>query len=155
MANLRGLEHVDNLVQDATKKGANLLTGGKRSKDFNKGYFYEPTVLNNVPDNADIMQVEPFGPVAPIVKFHDLEEGFAKANNTNFGLAGYVFTSSLKNAHLASEKLEVGMVGVNDMLLASAEIPFGGIKESGFGREGGSLGILDYLVPKYTKFKIY
>ena len=155
MANLRGLEHVDQLVQDATKKGANLLTGGKRSKDFNKGYFYEPTVMNDVPDNADIMQIEPFGPVAPIVKFHDLDEGFAKANNTNFGLAGYVFTSSLKNAHLASEKLEVGMVGVNDMLLASAEIPFGGIKESGFGREGGSLGILDYLVPKYTKFKIY
>lgn len=155
MANLRGLEHVDQLVQDATKKGANLLTGGKRSKDFNKGYFYEPTVMNDVPDNADIMQIEPFGPVAPIVKFHDLEEGFAKANNTNFGLAGYVFTSSLKNAYLASEKLEVGMVGVNDMLLASAEIPFGGIKESGFGREGGSLGILDYLVPKYTKFKIY
>ena len=155
MANLRGLEHVDQLVQDATTKGANLLTGGKRSKDFNKGYFYEPTVMNDVPDNADIMQVEPFGPVAPIVKFHDLEEGFAKANNTNFGLAGYVFTTSLKNAHLASEKLEVGMVGVNDMLLASAEIPFGGIKESGFGREGGSLGILDYLVPKYTKFKIY
>ena len=155
MANLRGLEHVDQLVQDATKKGANLLTGGKRSKDFNKGYFYEPTVMNDVPDNADIMQIEPFGPVAPIVKFHDLEEGFAKANNTNFGLAAYVFTSSLKNAHLASEKLEVGMVGVNDMLLASAEIPFGGIKESGFGREGGSLGILDYLVPKYTKFKIY
>ena len=86
--------------------------GGKRSKDFNKGYFYEPTVMNDVPDNADIMQVEPFGPVAPIVKFHDLEEGFAKANNTNFGLAGYVFTTSLKNAHLASEKLEVGMVGV-------------------------------------------
>jgi succinate-semialdehyde dehydrogenase / glutarate-semialdehyde dehydrogenase len=155
MANLRGLEHVDQLVQDATTKGANLLMGGKRSKDFNKGYFYEPTVMNDVPDNADIMQVEPFGPVAPIVKFHDLEEGFAKANNTNFGLAGYVFTTSLKNAHLASEKLEVGMVGVNDMLLASAEIPFGGIKESGFGREGGSLGILDYLVPKYTKFKIY
>jgi succinate-semialdehyde dehydrogenase / glutarate-semialdehyde dehydrogenase len=143
------------LVQDAQSKGANLLTGGKRSKDFNKGYFYEPTVLNNVPDDADIMQTEPFGPVAPIIKFHDFDEAIAKANNTNFGLAGYVFTSSLKNAHLASEKLEVGMVGVNDMLLASAEIPFGGVKESGFGREGGSLGILDYLVPKYTKFKIY
>ena len=155
MANLRGLEHVDKLVQDAKSKGANLLTGGKRSKDFNKGYFYEPTVLNNVPDDADIMQTEPFGPVAPIIKFHDFDEAIAKANNTNFGLAGYVFTSSLKNAHLASEKLEVGMVGVNDMLLASAEIPFGGVKESGFGREGGSLGILDYLVPKYTKFKIY
>jgi succinate-semialdehyde dehydrogenase/glutarate-semialdehyde dehydrogenase len=155
MANIRGLEHVDNLVQDAVSKGANLLTGGKRSKDFNKGYFYEPTVINNVSTTADIMTVEPFGPVAPIVKFSELEEAFEIANSVNFGLAGYVFTSSLKNAHLASENLEVGMVGVNDMMLAAAEMPFGGVKESGFGREGGSLGILDYLVPKYTKFKIY
>ncbi|MDC1256604.1 NAD-dependent succinate-semialdehyde dehydrogenase [Pelagibacteraceae bacterium] len=155
MANIRGLEHVDSLVQDAVGKGAKLLTGGKRSKDFNKGYFYEPTVINDVPSTADIMTVEPFGPVAPIVKFSELEEAFEIANSVNFGLAGYVFTSSLKNAHLASENLEVGMVGVNDMMLAAAEMPFGGVKESGFGREGGSLGILDYLVPKYTKFKIY
>jgi succinate-semialdehyde dehydrogenase/glutarate-semialdehyde dehydrogenase len=155
MANLRGIEHVDNLVNDAKSKGAMVLTGGRRSKLFNKGYFYEPTVLNDVPDNANIMKLEPFGPVAPIIKFHDFDEAILKANNTNFGLAGYVFTSSLKYAHLASEKLEVGMVGVNDMLLASAEIPFGGVKESGFGREGGSLGILDYLVPKYTKFKLF
>jgi succinate-semialdehyde dehydrogenase/glutarate-semialdehyde dehydrogenase len=155
MANIRGLEHVDNLVQDAVSKGANLLTGGKRSKDFNKGYFYEPTVINNVSTTADIMTIEPFGPVAPIVKFSELEEAFEIANSVNFGLAGYVFTSSLKNAHLASENLEVGMVGVNDMMLAAAEMPFGGVKESGFGREGGSLGILDYLVPKYTKFRIY
>ncbi len=155
MANIRGLEHVDNLVQDAVGKGAKLLAGGKRSKDFNKGYFYEPTVINDVPSNANIMTVEPFGPVAPIVKFSELEEAFEIANSVNFGLAGYVFTSSLKNAHLASENLEVGMVGVNDMMLAAAEMPFGGVKESGFGREGGSLGILDYLVPKYTKFKIY
>ena len=155
MANIRGLEHVDNLVQDAVGKGAKLLAGGKRSKDFNKGYFYEPTVINDVPSNANITTVEPFGPVAPIVKFSELEEAFEIANSVNFGLAGYVFTSSLKNAHLASENLEVGMVGVNDMMLAAAEMPFGGVKESGFGREGGSLGILDYLVPKYTKFKIY
>ena len=155
MANIRGLEHVDNLVQDAVGKGAKLLIGGKRSKDFNKGYFYEPTVINDVPSTADIMTVEPFGPVAPIIKFSELEEAFEIANSVNFGLAGYVFTSSLKNAHLASENLEVGMVGVNDMMLAAAEMPFGGVKESGFGREGGSLGILDYLVPKYTKFKIY
>jgi succinate-semialdehyde dehydrogenase/glutarate-semialdehyde dehydrogenase len=112
-------------------------------------------VLKNVPDNADILSVEPFGPVAPIIKVTDESKIFEMANSTNFGLAGYVFTSSLKRAHVASENLEVGMVGVNDMLLASAEIPFGGVKESGFGREGGSLGILDYLVPKYTKFKIY
>ena len=138
-------EHVDSLVQDAVGKGAKLLTGGKRSKDFNKGYFYEPTVINDVPSTADIMTVEPFGPVAPIVKFSELEEAFEIANSVNFGLAGYVFTSSLKNAHLASENLEVGMVGVNDMMLAAAEMPFGGVKESGFGREGGLHGLLPYL----------
>ena len=155
MANKRGLDHIDKLVRDAENKGAEILTGGSSSKKFNKGYFYEPTVLKNVPDNADILTVEPFGPVAPIIKVTDESKIFEMANSTDFGLAGYVFTSSLKRAHVASENLEVGMVGVNDMLLASAEIPFGGVKESGFGREGGSLGILDYLVPKYTKFKIY
>ena len=131
------------------------MLGGAPSKKFNKGYFYEPTVLKNVPHNADILKIEPFGPVAPIIKVTDESKLFEMANSTEFGLAGYVFTSSLKRAHVASENLEVGMVGVNDMLLAAAEIPFGGVKESGFGREGGSLGILDYLVPKYTKFKIY
>ena len=97
MANLRGIEHVDNLVNDAKSKGAMVLTGGRRSKLFNKGYFYEPTVLNDVPDNANIMKLEPFGPVAPIIKFHDFDEAILKANNTNFGLAGYVFTSSLSD----------------------------------------------------------
>ena len=155
LANKRGLDHIDKLVRDAEKKGADILTGGSASKKFNKGFFYEPTVLKNVPENANILSVEPFGPVAPIIKVTDESKIFEMANSTDFGLAGYVFTSSLKRAHVASENLEVGMVGVNDMLLASAEIPFGGVKESGFGREGGSLGILDYLVPKYTKFKIY
>ena len=155
LANKRGLDHIDKLVRDAENKGAEILLGGSPSKKFNKGYFYEPTVLKNVPHDADILKIEPFGPVAPIIKVTDESKLFEMANSTEFGLAGYVFTSSLKRAHVASESLEVGMVGVNDMLLAAAEIPFGGVKESGFGREGGSLGILDYLVPKYTKFKIY
>ena len=155
LANKRGLDHIDKLVRDAENKGAEIMLGGAPSKKFNKGYFYEPTVLKNVPHNADILKIEPFGPVAPIIKVTDENKLFEMANSTEFGLAGYVFTSSLKRAHVASENLEVGMVGVNDMLLAAAEIPFGGVKESGFGREGGSLGILDYLVPKYTKFKIY
>ena len=155
LANKRGLDHIDKLVRDAENKGAEILLGGSPSKKFNKGYFYEPTVLKNVSHDADILKIEPFGPVAPIIKVTDESKLFEMANSTEFGLAGYVFTSSLKRAHVASESLEVGMVGVNDMLLAAAEIPFGGVKESGFGREGGSLGILDYLVPKYTKFKIY
>jgi succinate-semialdehyde dehydrogenase / glutarate-semialdehyde dehydrogenase len=100
------------------------------------------------------MNEEPFGPVAPVTSFKTLEEVLPRANGLPFGLAGYVFTSSLKTATLASEALEVGMVGVNDMLLACAEAPFGGVKESGMGREGGSLGIHDYLEPKYIKARL-
>lgn len=99
------------------------------------------------------MREEPFGPVAPIATFEDYDEVIGRANGTPFGLAGYVFTNSVALANRASSALEVGMVGVNDMLLAAAEIPFGGTKDSGFGREGGQLGILDYLEPQYVKLQ--
>ena len=111
-------------------------------------------MLGRVPDDARIMNDEPFGPVAPIATFSSFEDVIERANALPFGLAGYVFAKSLKTATLASEALEVGMVGVNDMLLATAEAPFGGIKESGMGREGGSIGIRDYLEPKYIKMKL-
>jgi len=97
---------------------------------------------------------EPFVPIAPIAGFTEFDEVIQRANNVPFGLAGYVFTNSLRTATLASEALECGMVGVNEMLLATAEAPFGGIKESGMGREGGSLGIKDYLEPKYVKYRL-
>ncbi len=97
---------------------------------------------------------EPFAPVAPITTFTELDEVIERANALPFGLAGYVFTKSLHNAHIAAESLECGMVGVNEMALATAEAPFGGIKESGMGREGGALGIKDYLEPKYIKMKL-
>ena len=103
-----------------------------------------------MPDDARVMNEEPFGPIAPITTFRDFDEVMRRANALKVGLGGYVFTRSLKRAHEASEAMETGMVGVNTLALASAEAPFGGIKESGFGREGGSLGIKDYLDVKYT-----
>lgn len=154
MANQRGLDSALELISDAVGRGARVLAGGKRPERYEKGYFLEPTVLAPVSEDARIMNEEPFAPVAPITTFTDFDDVIARANRLPFGLAGYVFTQSLKTAHLASEAMETGMVGVNDMLLATAEAPFGGIKESGMGREGGSLGIMDYLVPKYIKMKL-
>jgi succinate-semialdehyde dehydrogenase/glutarate-semialdehyde dehydrogenase len=142
------------LVEDAVSRGAELLTGGDRPAAFNRGYFFAPTVLGRVPDDALIMNEEPFAPVAPITTFRDYDEVIRRANALPFGLAGYVFSNNLRTATLAAEALEVGMVGVNDMMLASAEAPFGGVKESGMGREGGALGLHDYLEAKYIKFKL-
>jgi succinate-semialdehyde dehydrogenase / glutarate-semialdehyde dehydrogenase len=154
LANARGLEHIKELVADALGRGGELLHGGKPPAGFNRGFFYEPTVLGRVSDDARIMNEEPFGPVAPLTRFKTLDEAIRRANSLPFGLAGYLFTSSLRTATLAAEALEVGMVGINDMLLAAAEAPFGGIKESGMGREGGSQGIFDYLEVKYIKTRL-
>ena len=153
MANPRGLETVERMVADAVNKGAEVLAGGHRPREFNAGYYYEPTVLGRVPDTAEIMTEEPFGPVAPLTTFSDYDDVMTRANSLPFGLAGYVFTRDVGTATRAAEDLEVGMLGINEMLLATAEAPFGGVKESGMGREGGSLGIHDYLEPKYIKMK--
>lgn len=154
MANARGLETIQSLVSDATSKGAELLTGGGRPEGINRGFFFEPTVLGQVPDEARVMHEEPFGPIAPITTFTGYDEVMERANSLPFGLAGYIFANDLSLATRASEDLECGMVGVNEMLLATAEAPFGGMKESGMGREGGSFGIEDYLEPKYIKTRI-
>ena len=154
MANARGLDTAKAMVADAVTKGASVLAGGAAPSNQNRGYFFEPTVLGNVPDDAMIMTEEPFGPVAPLTTFTDYNEVMARANALPFGLAGYIFSQNLGTATRAYEDLEVGMVGVNEMLLATAEAPFGGIKESGMGREGGALGIHDYLEAKYVKMKI-
>lgn len=154
MANARGRERIAGMVADALSKGATLLAGGEIPADRNRGFFYRPTVLGNVPDDASIMTEEPFGPVAPVARFSGLDDAIRRANDVPFGLAGYVFSRSLDGANRAAEALEVGMVGINDMLLAAAEIPFGGIKESGMGREGGQLGIFDYLEAKYIKTRL-
>ncbi len=154
MANARGLETVKTMVDDAVSKGAEVLAGGKTPSGFNRGHFFEPTVLGRVPDDAMVMNEEPFGPIAPIATFREYDDVIKRANSLPFGLAGYVFSKDLGTATRAAEDLEVGMVGVNEMLLATAEAPFGGVKESGMGREGGSLGIHDYLEPKYVKTKL-
>ena len=154
MANRRGLETIQKMTEDAVARGAELLAGGKTPAGSNKGYFIEPTVLGRVPDDALVMNEEPFGPIAPITTFRDYDEVIERANALPFGLAGYVFSNDLSVSTRAYEDLEVGMVGVNEMLLATAEAPFGGVKESGMGREGGSLGIHDYLDPKYVKIRL-
>lgn len=153
MVNARGRDRIEQMVQDALERGAKLVTGGSRPSEFNHGFFFSPTVLDDVPDDAQVMVEEPFGPIAPIAAFESFDEVIGRANGTPFGLASYVWTKDLQNANRAANALEAGMVGVNDMLLAAAEVPFGGIKESGFGREGGQLGILDYLEAKYIKVR--
>lgn len=154
MANARGLDHAKRLVADAVEHGASVLTGGKSPAHLSRGYFFEPTVLKNVGDDAAIMREEPFAPIAPIARFDNLDEVVERANATSFGLTGYVFSRNLRTATLAAEAIEVGMVGVNEVIIASAEAPFGGVKESGMGREGGSLGIRDYLEPKFIKTRL-
>ena len=144
------LEEIEKLVEETKKEGGKLLCGGKRAAGFNKGYFYEPTVFDNIKDDFKIMSEEPFGPLTPLLSFKNFDEVIKKANNQSAGLAGYICTSSIELANKTSEALETGMVAINTPFISSAETPFGGIKQSGYGREGGSMGIKDYLNVKYT-----
>jgi len=144
------LEEIEKLVEVTKKEGAKILCGGKRPSGFNKGYFYEPTIFDNVKDNFKIMTEEPFGPLTPLLTFKNFDDVIKKANNQVAGLASYVCTNSLELANKTSEALETGMVAVNTPFISNAETPFGGIKQSGYGREGGSFGIKDYLNVKYT-----
>jgi succinate-semialdehyde dehydrogenase/glutarate-semialdehyde dehydrogenase len=145
---------VEAMVADAVGLGASVAAGGGRPADFASGYFFEPTVLTGVTADMAVMSEEPFGPVAPITTFGSFDEGIAIANSTRYGLAGFVFTRDLATAFHAAEELEVGMVGVNQLTIATAEAPFGGVKASGFGREGGSEGIDGYTVTKYMSMLI-
>ena len=144
------LEEIEKLVEKTKKEGAKILCGGKRPSEFNKGYFYEPTVFDNVKDDFTIMTEEPFGPLTPLLTFNNFDDVIKRANNQVAGLASYVCTNSNELANRTSEALETGMVAVNTPFISSAETPFGGIKQSGYGREGGSMGIKDYLNIKYT-----
>jgi succinate-semialdehyde dehydrogenase/glutarate-semialdehyde dehydrogenase len=141
-------DKVDELVQDATGKGAQILVGGR--KGDGAGYFYAPTVLANVTGEARLLKEEIFGPVAPVVGFDDEDEAIAAANDTEYGLVAYVYTSDLKRAFRVCEKLETGMIGLNQGMVSNAAAPFGGVKASGFGREGGPEGIDEYLEIKYV-----
>lgn len=138
------------LIQDAVGKGAQCLTGGKRSTQFSKGYFFEPTVLKGLSPDAKILTDEPFAPVMPVLDFSKLDDVIAAANNTQYGLAAYVFTNDLSVAWRMAEGLEAGIIGVNDPVPATPQCPFGGMKESGMGRELAHEGLEAYLETKYV-----
>ena len=144
------LNELEELVEITKKEGAKILIGGRRPSGFNKGYFYEPTVFDEVKDNFTIMKQEPFGPLVPMLSFKSFDEVIERANNNDLGLSSYICTNSMDKAHRASELIETGTVAVNTPVVAIAEAPFGGIKQTGYGREGGSIAIKDYLNVKYT-----
>ncbi len=148
LANVRRLDTMQQFVADAVEKGAKLQTGGRRIG--NKGFFYEPTVLTDVPLSARIMNEEPFGPIAPIARFKDLDGAISEANRLSFGLAAYAYTRSTKSATAIGARVESGMISINHHGLALPEVPFGGIKDSGYGSEGGSEAIEAYLNTKFV-----
>ena len=148
------LAEIEELVETTKNEGAEVLLGGKRPAGFNKGYFYEPTVFDGIKDDFTIMKQEPFGPLVPMLSFKTFDEVIERANNNDLGLCSYIYTNSMEQAHRASELIESGCVAVNTAAVAVAEAPFGGIKQTGYGREGGSMAIKDYLNVKYTHMGI-
>ena len=150
MTTAKRLSEIEELVEITKKEGAKVLLGGKRPSGFNKVYFYEPTIFDNVKDDFTIMKQEPFGPLVPMLSFKTFDEVIERANNNDLGLCSYIYTNSMEQAHKASELMETGCVAVNTAAVAVAEAPFGGIKQTGYGREGGSMAIKDYLNIKYT-----
>jgi succinate-semialdehyde dehydrogenase/glutarate-semialdehyde dehydrogenase len=143
LANPRRLTAMADFTRDAVERGATLLAGGERIGE--SGNFFQPTVLADVPQDARVFNDEPFGPMAAIRSFNTLDEAITEANRLAFGLAGYAFTRSLKSADLLARRVEVGMLWVNMPAMPSAEMPFGGIKESGYGSEGGPEALEAYL----------
>jgi succinate-semialdehyde dehydrogenase/glutarate-semialdehyde dehydrogenase len=150
----RAMEQTEALVDDAKKHGARVLTGGARSKRFERGYFFEPTVLSNLSPEARILTDEPFAPVMPLLDFSRIDDVIKAANNTRYGLAAYVFTNDLTVAWRMAEGLEAGIIGINDPVPATPQSPFGGMKESGLGRELGHEGLEAYLETKAVSFKL-
>ena len=153
--NRKGFDKIQDQIQDALSKGADAAVGGGYNVDEEQGfYFVEPTVLTNVSADAKIMTEETFGPVIPIVTFKELDEAIAIANDSLYGLATYFFTESYKTGTYLSENLDYGIVGWNDGIISAAHAPFGGMKESGMGREGGTEGIEPYLETKYVSMSL-
>ena len=146
-ANPRRVEAMDSFIADAQKRGARLMAGGQRLG--NEGFFWQPTVLADVPNDATIMNTEPFGPVAVINRFRDFDEVVEQANRLPYGLASYTFTESERTATAIGDALDSGMVGINTFAITAAETPFGGVKESGYGSEGGIEGLDGYLTTKF------
>jgi succinate-semialdehyde dehydrogenase / glutarate-semialdehyde dehydrogenase len=148
LANPRRLDAMEAIVNDSKSRGGKVVTGGKRRA--NQGYFFEPTVITGLPDDCKLMTQEPFGPIAPVVTFKTFDEVVARANSLPFGLAAYAFTGSAQTATAIGDALEAGMVGVNSVAISTPETPFGGIKDSGYGHEGGIEGMEAYMVRKFV-----
>jgi succinate-semialdehyde dehydrogenase/glutarate-semialdehyde dehydrogenase len=146
------LSAVEGLVAETRAAGARLECGGQRPHGFNAGHYFEPTVFSACSDDMRIMREEPFGPVVPISSFTSVDEVIERSNAIDYGLASYVFTRDAATANEISSQLKAGMVGINTYALAAAEAPFGGVHDSGFGREGGSYALRDYVEPKYVHF---
>jgi succinate-semialdehyde dehydrogenase/glutarate-semialdehyde dehydrogenase len=147
LANPRRLDAMEAFVNDAKARGGKIQTGG--SRHGNQGFFFEPTVITDVPDDSKIMTEEPFGPVAPIVPFKTFDEVVERANSLEFGLAAYAFTTSSATATAIGDAIQSGMVGVNSVAISTPETPFGGVKESGYGSEGGVEGLNAYMNTKF------
>ncbi len=154
MVTAAGLQKVERFVRDGLEKGAMLVHGGKRPAHLAKGYFFEPTILTNIQESMLLASDEVFGPVMPIRAFRTADEAISMANSTPYGLAGYVFTRDLATATHTYEGLRFGVVGVNDLLPTAANAPFGGMKESGFGREMGMEGLHEYLETKFVSIRL-
>ena len=144
----RRIPVMEDFISDAEKNGAKICTGGERLG--NQGFFFAPTVLSDVPDGAKIMREEPFGPIAPITPFENFDEVVERSNSLPFGLASYVFTSDGNKANKISEALDTGLVGINHPMISTPETPFGGVRESGYGSEGGIEGLEAFLRTKFV-----
>jgi succinate-semialdehyde dehydrogenase/glutarate-semialdehyde dehydrogenase len=147
LANPRRLDAMEAIVNDSKSRGGKIVTGGKRHG--NQGFFFEPTVITDLPDDCKIMTEEPFGPVAPIVTFKTFDEVVERANSLPYGLAAYAFTASSETAIRIGDAIQSGMVGVNSVAISTPETPFGGVKESGYGHEGGIEGLEAYTNKKF------
>jgi succinate-semialdehyde dehydrogenase/glutarate-semialdehyde dehydrogenase len=156
LINDAAVDKVAGQVEDARSKGAAVPVGGRRLTDggLDRGHFYAPTVLTQVTDDMTIYREETFGPVAPIITYDNVDDVIRAANDTVYGLAAYVYTTNLSTAMRAVEGLRFGIIGVNDVNPTSATVPFGGMKDSGLGREGGHEGLGEYLETKVAGFAL-
>jgi succinate-semialdehyde dehydrogenase/glutarate-semialdehyde dehydrogenase len=148
LVNQEGRDKVIELVEDAVSKGGKVLTGGKTPEG--PGFFYPATVITNVPDGAKMLNEEIFGPVASIQTFKSEDEAVKRANDTEYGLVAYLYTKDIGRGMRVSEKLDFGMIGLNRGLVSDPAAPFGGMKQSGIGREGGHEGLMEFLETQYV-----
>jgi succinate-semialdehyde dehydrogenase/glutarate-semialdehyde dehydrogenase len=147
LANPRRLDAMESIVNDAKGRGGKVQAGGARRG--NQGFFFDPTVITDLPDDSKLMTTEPFGPVAPIVPFKTFDEVVERANSLEYGLAAYAFTSSSATANAIGDAIQSGMIGINSVAISTPETPFGGVKESGYGSEGGIEGLEAYMNVKF------